>query len=58
MKKLLYVFYVPLLIAEWFVDLICKIVNIAHDSLKTLTLALESYIHESTPKEAGTKENR
>ena len=48
MRKSLYVVYIPLLILEWTVDMLAKMVNIFHDSIKTLTLAVENIINEPT----------
>lgn len=54
MKKLLYIFYLPLLLTEWFADLIHKICVAVHESIKDITLALENYINEPT----GTKPDK
>lgn len=46
MRKTLYIVYVPLLILEWFIDLIGAIWKVFHNSIETLTLATEKYINE------------
>lgn len=51
MKKLLYIFYLPLLLIEWIIDLFHKIFTAVHESIKDITLALEKYINEPTRKE-------
>lgn len=53
--NVLYVFYVPLILAEWLLDTISKMFQVLHDSIKTLTLVVESYINESTGKATGTE---
>lgn len=51
MRKTLYIFYIPLLLIEWFVDLIGRMWSAFHESIKEITLSLEKYINEpiSTP---------
>ena len=44
MRKLLYIFYIPLLLIEWIVDLIHQIWGVIHKSIETLTLSLHEYI--------------
>lgn len=46
MRKTLYIFYVPLLITEWLVDMITKIWQVIHTSVKEITLFIEKLIHE------------
>jgi hypothetical protein len=46
MRKTLYIIYIPLLLIEWTVDLIGKIWNVLHNSVKTLALATENIINE------------
>ena len=46
MRKLLYIFYIPLLLIEWTADLAAKIVTVFHKSTEDITLALETYINE------------
>lgn len=50
MKKTLYLLYIPMLIIEWFLDMLVKIWQVLHNSVKELTLALENYINEPTGK--------
>jgi len=45
MKKLLYIFLVPLLFIEWFVVLVANIAEIVANSVKDITLALNRYIN-------------
>lgn len=45
-RQVLYVVTVPLLLAEWFLDLIVQIVDTIRKSVETLTLAGEKYINE------------
>lgn len=52
MKKLLYAVYIPLLVAEWFLDMFTKIWQIIHNSVKDITLALEIYINEPNSQES------
>lgn len=58
MRKLLYIVYIPLLIIEWTADMIGKIWEVFHNSIKTLALATENIINEPdrpTPtNETGT----
>lgn len=54
-SKLLYVFYIPLLIIEWAVDLVAKIWKAFHDSLKEMTLVIESKINEPIKPKPPTK---
>lgn len=54
-RKLLYVFYIPLLLTEWAVDLIAKIWNAIHNSVKELTLVVESTINEPTKSKPPAK---
>lgn len=46
LSKLLYIFYIPLLLIEWLVDLIHNIWKAFHDSIKELTLVIEKKIDE------------
>lgn len=46
MNKILYIFYIPFLILEWHVDMISKIWTSFHDSVKEMTLFLESKIND------------
>lgn len=55
MKKLFYIFYLPLLLVEWAVDLFHKIWTAFHESVKDITLALENYINEPTGKKPDKK---
>lgn len=48
LSKLLYIFYIPLLIIEWAVDLIKNIFLVFHKSIEELTLVMEKKIDEST----------
>lgn len=45
-SKLLYIFYIPLLLIEWAADLIENIWKAFHESIKELTLVLEKKINE------------
>lgn len=46
MKKILYIFYIPLLLIEWAVDLITNIWKAFHDAVKEITLVIETKINE------------
>lgn len=46
MRKILYIFYIPFLILEWFIDMIVSLISVIHTSIKELTLAIENFIHE------------
>lgn len=39
--------YVLLLFIEWLADMVTQIIQIVHNSIKDITLALETYINES-----------
>lgn len=45
---ILFIFYIPLLLIEWFVDMIVELVKVFHSAVETLTLSLKNYIHEPT----------
>jgi hypothetical protein len=49
MRKALYLFLVPLLILEWAVVLAANIAEITANSVKDITLALQSYINAEKP---------
>lgn len=52
--KLLYIFYIPLLLIEWLVDLIAKIWNAFHESIKEMTLVIETKINEPNRKKPSS----
>jgi len=54
-KKILYIIYIPLLLLEWFVDLIHKMVAAIHESVKDITLSIEKYINEPIKPKPGDK---
>lgn len=45
-SKLLYIFYIPLLIIEWVADLVKKLWMVIHAAIEEMTLAIESKINE------------
>lgn len=55
-RKLLYVFHIPLLLIDWIVTLLSNIMEIVTNSIKELTLGLESFINhaDSKPSEQET----
>jgi hypothetical protein len=53
MRKALYLFYVPLLLIEWAIDLACAICTAIHKAFETLTLSTEKYINEPAIKETA-----
>jgi hypothetical protein len=55
LKKLLYIFYIPLLIIEWAVDLLKNIWSAIHKSIQELTLVIESKIDEPIIKKPPNK---
>lgn len=54
MKKILYIFYIPLLLVEWLVDLTAQLWAVFHKSVEILTLALEKYMNEPTKPKPGS----
>ena len=54
MRKLLYIFYIPLLLIEWLVDLVAQIWAVIHKAIETLTLAIEKSINEPTEPKPGS----
>lgn len=48
MRKILYIFLVPLYLCEWVIDLLHKFCVSFHESVKELTLSIEKYINEPT----------
>ncbi len=44
MRKLLYIIFVPLLLTEWFLDMIVKIFSVIHKSVEDMTLATHKFI--------------
>lgn len=54
-RKLLYIFYIPLLLIDWIVTLLSNIMEIVCNSIKTLALSLETYINnDRKPPEQET----
>jgi hypothetical protein len=49
MRKLLYIVYVPLLLMEEFIDMIGKMWNAFHETIKTITLATEKLLNPNEP---------
>lgn len=55
LSKLLYIFYIPLLIIEWVADLLKNIWTVIHKSIEELTLAIESKINEPVKSKPTNK---
>lgn len=51
MKKALYIFYIPLLLVEWFIDMVGQMWAVLHESIKTITLVIQNEINEPTQQE-------
>lgn len=49
MRKALYILFVPLLIIDWFLSLGANIAEMIANSVKDITLALQSYINGQKP---------
>lgn len=54
-KKALYIFYIPLLLLEWFADMLVNLAKVVHNSIETLTLVLQNKINEPFSEEPDTE---
>jgi hypothetical protein len=46
MRKTLYIFYIPILIIEWVIDAVSRLITAFHDCLKELAISIKTYINE------------
>lgn len=58
MKKALYIIYIPLLLLEWIADMLVSIVKVVHNSIETLTLSVQTLIHEPSAEEPTTQTDK
>lgn len=54
-RRLLYIFYIPLLLIEWSATLACNTAEVVANAFRDLAISLKQFIHAET-KPADTKQ--